>query len=263
MAATADREDFMKRRSILLIALCWPLSAQWLRLPDKAIPRKGDGTPDLTAAAPKKTDGKPDLSGIWLSQGAKYLINLAADLKLEDLQMQPWAEALVNERKGGARGREESDAACLPQGVPKINVAPLPFKIIQDPGLIVILYEAFGQFRQVFMDGRELPKDPNPTWLGYSVGKWDGDTLVVESSGFNAKAWLDQAGHPATEALHVTERFRRPDFGHLQIQVTIDDPKAYGKAWTATQSMNLLADTDLLEFVCNENERDLRHLNVK
>ena len=249
--------------SILSIAMWSPSSAQWLNVPDPRIPRTKDEKPDLAAPAPRKADGKPDLSGIWQSAGAKYLINLAADLKPEDLQMQPWAAALVNERKNGARGVEESDAHCLPQGVSKISVAPLPFKIIQDPGLVVILYEAFGQFRQVFMDGRALPQDPNPTWLGYSVGKWDDDTLVVDSSGFNAKAWLDQAGHPATEALHVTERFRRRDFGHLEIQVTIDDPKAYGKAWSATLPMNLLPDTDLLEFVCNENERDVRHLNVK
>ena len=249
--------------SILSVVVCSPSPAQWLHVPDPKIPRTQDGKPDLAAPAPRKADGKPDLSGIWLSQGAKYLNNLAADLKPEDLQMHPWAEALVNERKNGARGREESDASCLPQGVPKINVAPLPFKIIQDPGLVAILYEAFGQFRQVFMDGRVLPPDPNPTWLGYSVGKWDGDTLVVDTTGFNGKAWLDQAGHPATEALHVTERLRRRDFGHLEIQVTIDDPKAYKKSWTATQAMTLLPDTDLLEFVCNENERDLRHLNVK
>ena len=128
---------------------------------------------------------------------------------------------------------------------------------------MAILYEAFGQFRQVFMDGPELPQGPNPARLGYSIGKWEGDTLVVDTTGFNGKAWLDQAGHPATEDLHVTERFRRRDFGHLEIQVTIDDPKAYKKTWTATQAMNLLPDTDLLEFVCNENERDLRHLSVK
>ena len=113
------------------------------------------------------------------------------------------------------------------------------------------------------MDGRELPKDPNPSWMGYSIGKWDGDALVVETSGFNGKTWLDQAGHPATEALQVTERIRRPDFGHLTIEVTINDPKAYTKPWTVTESMNLLADTDLLEFVCNENNRDLPHLVSK
>ncbi len=128
---------------------------------------------------------------------------------------------------------------------------------------MIILYEAFGIYRQIFMDGRELPKDPNPSWMGYSIGKWDGDALVVETSGFNGKTWLDQAGHPATEALHVTERFRRPDFGHLSIEVTINDPKAYTKPWSVTEGMQLLADTDLLEFVCSENNRDLPHLVTK
>ena len=136
-------------------------------------------------------------------------------MKPGDVPMQPWAAALTKERMSGAHASEESDANCLPQGVPKINVTPVPFKIVQNPDEVIILYEAFGIYRQIFMDGRELPKDPNPSWMGYSVGKWDGDSLVVETSGFNGKTWLDQAGHPATEACMVTERFRRPDFGHL------------------------------------------------
>jgi hypothetical protein len=135
----------------------------------------------------------------------------------------------------------------------------VPWKIVQLPGEVVILYEAFTQYRQIFMDGRPLPKDPNPNWLGYSVGRYEGDTLVVESGGFNGKAWLDQAGHPATEALHVTERFRRKDFGHLQIQITIDDAKAYTKPWTVTEEPTLLVDSELLEFICNENEQDVKH----
>jgi hypothetical protein len=246
---------------IPLLAMLSPLSAQWLKLPDKGIPRTKDGKPNLAAPAPRKADGKPDLSGIWRAPlPPKYLLNLAADLKPGDAPMQPWAEAITKERMTGAHAAEESDANCLPQGVPKINVTPLPFKIVQNPDEAIILYEAFGQYRQVFMDGRELPKDPNPTWLGYSVGKWDGDALVVDTSGFNGKAWLDQVGHPATEALHVTERFRRPDFGHLNIEVTINDPKAYTKPWTVTEGFELLADTDLLEFVCNENNLDLPHL---
>jgi len=245
---------------MLLFAMLAPLSAQWLKLPDKGIPRTKDGKPDLTAPAPKKADGKPDLSGIWQVAGPKYLQNLAADLKPDDVPMQPWAAALTKKRSSGVDASQESDANCLPQGVPKINVTPVPFKIVQDPNEVIILYEAFGIYRQIFLDGRELPKDPNPTWMGYSVGKWDGDSLVVDTAGFNGKTWLDQAGHPATEALHVTERFRRPDFGHLKIEVTIDDPKAYTKPWTVTEGMQLLGDTDLLEFVCNENNRDLPHL---
>jgi hypothetical protein len=244
----------------MLSPLSGPLSGQWLKLPDKGIPRSKDGKPDLSAPAPHKADGKRDLSGIWLANGPKYLQNLAADLKPEDVPMQPWAAALTKERMTGAHASEESDANCLPQGVPKVNATPVPFKIVQNPDEVIILYEAFGLYRQIFLDGRELPKDPNPSWMGYSVGKWEGDALVVETSGFNGKTWLDQAGHPATESLHVTERFRRPDFGHLKIEVTINDPKAYTKPWTITEGMQLLADTDLLEFVCNENNRDIPHL---
>jgi hypothetical protein len=246
--------------AILLSLMCFPAYGQWLKVPSQATPRTKDGKPNLAAPAPRKPDGKPDLSGIWGTESPKYLADIAADFKPGELPIQPWAQALTNERKTGVHASEESNANCQPQGVPRINATPNPFKIIQDPDLVVILYEAFGQFRQIFIDGRELPKDPNPTWLGYSVGKWEGDTLVVRSTGFNGKTWLDQMGHPTTDALQVTERFRRRDFGHLDIEATIDDPKAYTKPWTVTEPMALLPDTELLEFVCNENEKDLRHL---
>jgi len=134
-----------------------------------------------------------------------------------------------------------------------------PLKIVQEPSLIVILYEYFGEFRQVFLDGRTLEKDPNPTWLGYSIGRWDGNDLVVASSGFNGQIWLDTPGHPATDALHITERFQRRDYGHLTVRMTIDDPQAYTKPWTATISMHLVTTGDLLEYVCNENEKDAPH----
>jgi hypothetical protein len=235
------------------------VSAQWLKIPTPNVPKTADGKPNLTAPAPRLANGKPDLQGIW-EPNPKYLRNLAADLKEGDVQMLPWAAAVVNERKDGARAKEEPDANCLPQGVPKIDAAPVPWKILQLPNEIVILYEAFTQFRQIFMDGRPLPADPNPTWLGYSVGHWDGDTLVVESNGFNGRAWLDQLGHPATESLKVTEKFRRKDFGHLEIEITIDDPKTYTKPWTVKEDPHLLLDSELLEFVCAENEKDIKHI---
>src|ERR1700685_1363850 len=191
---------------ILLFAALSPLPAQWLKLPDTSIPRTKDGKVNLAAPTPRKADGKADLSGIWIVPGPKYLQNLAADLKPGDVPMQPWAAALTKERQAGLHAVEESDANCLPQGVPKINVTPVPFKIVQNPDEVIILYEAFGIYRQIFMDGRELPKDPKRSWMCYSVGKWDGDSLVVQTSGFNGKTWLDQVGHPATEALLVTER---------------------------------------------------------
>jgi hypothetical protein len=141
-----------------------------------------------------------------------------------------------------------------------MQAVPAPFKIVQTPGLVVILYEGWTIYRQIFTDGRRLPKDPNPAWMGYSAGSWDGDTLVVDTAGFNDKSWLDLMGHPHTEALHVVERFRRSDLGRMETQITIDDPVAYTKPWTVTESSRLLPDTELLEFFCNENERDVPHL---
>ena len=242
--------------ALLAAGIC---QAQWLNTKTANVPRTADGKPNLNAPAPKLPDGKPDLTGIW-NPNPKYLRNLASDLKPEDVPMQPWAKAVHDDRATGARAKEEPDANCLPQGVPKIDAAPVPWKIIQTPSEIVILYEAFTQFRQIFLDGRKLPEDPNPTWLGYSIGHWEGDTLVVESNGFNGKAWLDQEGHPATEALRVTERYRRKDFGHMEITITIDDPKAYTKPWTVVETPQLMLDTELLEFVCNENEQDIKHI---
>jgi hypothetical protein len=236
--------------------------AQWLTNKTPNVPRTADGKPNLAAPAPKRPDGKPDLSGIW-NPNPKYLVNLAADLKPGEVAMQPWAEAIFRERAAGLHAKEEPDANCLPQGVPKIDTAPVPWKLIQMPDQVVILYEAFTQWRQIFMDGRKLPEDPNPIWLGYSVGHYDGDTLVVESSGFNGKTWLDQQGHPSTEKLHVTEKYRRKDFGHMEIEITINDPGAYTKPWTVTEAPTLMVDTELLEFVCSENEQDVKHMVTK
>ena len=252
----------------LLTIASAPSAAQWLNVRAKGIPRTKDGKPDLTAPAPRKPDGKPDLSGIWqLGINTKYLNNLAADFKPGELPIQPWAEALTKERMSGAHDSEYTSLHCLPPGVPILDASGgggYPLKIIQEPELIVILYEAQEQFRQVFLDGRTLQKDPNPTWLGYSVGRWEGDALVVDTTGFNGKTWLDnRAGHPSTEALHITERFRRRDFGHLNLSLTIDDPKAYTKPWMVEEMMELVPDTELLEFVCNENEKDLKHLPGK
>jgi hypothetical protein len=152
---------------------------------------------------------------------------------------------------------------CLPQGVPKINASPYPWKVVQAPGSLVIIYETFGLWRQIFLDGREMIPDANPTWMGYSTGRWEGDTLVVDTRSFNGKFWLDQLGRPSTDALHVAERFRRKDFGHMDIQITIDDAKAYTRPWTVTEPLNLLSDTELQEFISNENNRDLEHLPGK
>ncbi len=243
-------------RYLLAVSLAF---AQWLNYPTAGIPRLPDGKPNLSAPAPRLPGGKPDLYGIW-EPTPKYVRNLAADLKEGDVPMQPWAEALYKERLSGIHSREEPDANCLPQGVPKIDAAPAPYKFINMPTGVAILYEAFTQWRQIFTDGRPAPKDPNPAWFGYSVGRWDGDTLVVDTTGFNGKLWLDQVGHPSTDALHVTERFTRRTLGEMELRITIDDPKAYTKPWTVVEHLQLLVDSELLEFVCHENNRDLEHL---
>jgi hypothetical protein len=251
----------MKVSASILMLAALTLSAQWIETPTAGIPRTKDGKPNLSAPAPKTAAGKPDFSGVWEAEGQTYFFNLAAGLKEDELPILPWARAVQQQREKDVH-KDDPLALCLPHGVPRVNTNGLfPFKIVQTNGLVVILYEQLNLFRQVFLDGRKLAKEVNPTWLGYSTGKWDGDTLVIETSGFNDRTWLDtEKGHPATDALHVTERFRRPTFGSLEVVATIDDPKAYSKPWTTTvQKMHLLLDTDILEFVCTENEKDAPH----
>jgi hypothetical protein len=189
-------------------------------------------------------------------------MNLAAGLKPDDVPYQPWAKALAEQRQS-ALHKDDPLAQCMPPGVPRVNTSMYhPFKILQMPHELVMLYETSTNeiFREVYTDGRPLPKDPQPSWKGYSVGRWDGDTMVVDTIGFNARGWIDtEKGRPQTEALHVTERFRRLDVGHMQIDVTIDDPKAYTHPWSATIQVNLLPDTELIESVC-ENQRGVEHM---
>jgi hypothetical protein len=249
----------------ILSLMSMPAVAQWLNYPTPDIPRMPDGKPNLFAPVPRAPDGRPDLSGIWQldKDPFKYLRDITADFKPGESPAQPWAEALTKERMTETHGSESPPARCLPPGVPMLDsssAAGYPLKIVHGRKLVVVLYEVLSQYRQIFLDDRALPTDPNPTWLGYSVGRWEQDVLIVETAGFNGKTWLDLAGHPSTDALHVTERFRRRDFGHLELQLTIDDPKAYTKPWTVSQTMQLAADTELLEYVCNENEKDLQHL---
>ena len=247
-------------------------SAQWAKHPDASIPRTGDGKPNLSAPAPKAPDGKPDLSGVWLTepdpQGKpggvenmvlpRYMVNIAADMKPEDVPFQPSAAALFKERLQ-KQGTDSHIARCKPTGVPIVNSLPLPYKIIQMPQLILVLYEENTVFRQIFLDGRKPVKDAEPRFMGYSSGKWEGDTLVVETVGFNGETWLDVMGHPHSDALRLTERFRRRDAGHLEIEITVDDPKMYTKPITYTPKANLLPDEDLLEYFCTDNEKDVQH----
>ena len=254
--------------------LCAPVPAQWLNYPTPGIPRLPNGKPNLDAPAPRTADGKPDLSGLWEPIGpenSSFVGNSARDPQFSDVAMQvkgglplqPWAADLLKTRLA-ANSKDDPDSRCLPLGPIKMHLHPYPRRIMQTPGLMVILFERDTAYRQIFTDGRSLPIDPQPGFNGYSTGKWahsdDGDTLVVETNGFKDGTWLDVRGTPLTSAAKVTERFRRPTFGKLEIEITVDDPKAYTKPWTIHVNQSFAADTDLLEFVCLENEKDWRHL---
>ncbi|MEO8258213.1 MAG: hypothetical protein ABI868_12775 [Acidobacteriota bacterium] len=234
--------------------------AQWEPYPWKNVPRTADGKVDLTAPARRTADGHPDLSGFWVPTNAvKHLLNLAADLKPGEVPLQPWAAAVYQERIEN-NGKDHPGARCWPSGIPEKNNIPDGMKLVQTPDLTLFLHESRTIYRQIFTDGRPLPRDPQPTWMGYSVGRWDGDTFVVETIGQNGKTWLDMRGLPATESLRVTERFTRPTIGHIDIDVTIDDPKAYTKPWNVKLSWTLLPDTDLIESICEENNKDVPHM---
>ena len=272
-------------RAILLAAVPVTLFAQWPAYPTPGVPRTADGKPNLAAPAPKTADGKPDLSGIWqymrppgtpppapaaapapgatpeiipASVRTSQFWNLGASFK-DGLPFQPWAAELHRQRVA-SNSRDNPDAHCLPIGLMQLHTHGQPRKMIQTPDVIVIIYEANSGLRQIFTDGRPLPQDPQPWWYGYSTGRWDGNTLVVETTNLRDLGWLDVEGSPITESGRLIERFRRPDFGHLEIEVTIDDPNAYTKPWTVTVYQRLLVDTELIEFVCQENEKDAPHL---
>jgi hypothetical protein len=243
--------------SIAFFALAVPSLAQWLSRPTPGIPRTADGKANLAASAPKTADGKPDLAGLWrLGVEIGISANITAGLASGDIQ--PWAAALSRQRLEDFGKDDPEITGCKPGGPRHITHGGLT-KILQTPGLIVMLYEDLS-YRQIFLDGRQLPLDPNPSWMGYSVGHWEGDALVVESAGFNDRTWLDFAGHPHTEALKITERYRRREFGHMDLQITLEDPAAYAKPWTVSAGGALAADTELIEYVCAENEKDRAHL---
>jgi hypothetical protein len=231
----------------LVLSLASFLQAQWIHQLAPGIPRTPNGRPNLVAPAPRTPGGKPDLSGLWTLRQIGGGIS-----QVLPSEIAPWAQALHKQREEDS-GKDSPAVQCLPSGF----IAGLA-KIVQTPGLIVMLAEDL-TYRQIFLDGRELPKNPNPAWMGYSVGHWDGDTLVVESTGYNDRTWLE-GSYPHTENLHMTERFHRRDFGHLDLDVIRSDPKIYPKSWTVKMDGVLTPDTELLEYVCAENERDRPHL---
>ena len=261
----------------LLASTATSVSAQWPRTPTPGVPKGPDGTPNLTAPAPRTADGKPDLSGLWIrgdgqlgpagggtlpgpapafSSGPPVTTfrNVAANMT-EGLPLQPWAVELVKAR-GAENSKDNPDALCLPMGLMQFHNHGMPRRMVQTPNLLVLMYEANYGLRTIFTDGRPLPgNDPQPWWYGYSTGRWEGDTLVVNSAGFRNDGWLDIIGNPMTDAAKVTERFRRPTFGTLEIDVTIDDPKAYTRPWTVRVNQRLVLDSELIEFICLENQQ--------
>jgi hypothetical protein len=247
-------------------------SAQWLKYPTAGAPRTADGRPDLSAPAPRTPDGKPDLSGIWdiehnrpcppagcldMEVGQEF-VNIGWSLK-DGLPYQPWASDIRKARMAD-NGKDDPSTHCLPRGVVKAHTSPLFRKIVQVPGLVVILSEANTSYRQIFTDGRPLPEINQPSFDGYSVGHWEGDTLVVQTVGFKDGQWLDRSGSPMTDAAKITERFRRVKYGKLEIELTVDDPKAYTAPWTVKLNHFIKVDIELLDYICLENEKSLSHL---
>jgi hypothetical protein len=264
------------------------VGAQWLKYPDPKAPRLKDGKPNLTAAAPQ-VNGKPDLSGIWQAQSTprnelaamfppgvgllpggvnglgeddpqKYFLNILADFKPGTEPLTPAAAAEFKKRLESGK---KPEALCAPPAVPNTELIPSPYKIVQTPGLLLLLYESDNIYRQIYTDGRKQVVDPQPAYMGYSVGKWAGDTLVVDVTGFNDRGVLDAMGHFHSDQFHVTQKFRRVDFGHMDIEITMEDAKVFTRPVTIKSRQLLVPDTDVFESFCNESETDLKHMTGK
>jgi hypothetical protein len=264
---------------VALAGLGAPVYAQWLH-PDPHAPRNRDGKPILTGTAPR-LNGRPDLSGVWeatrptpdtsrsFTAGGGLAPGMQIDqldvgdihrnvffgMKREEEPLKPEAIAVLAKRQN----QQPPQVRCLPQGVPGVMMV-YAFKIVQTPSELIMIGESQDPPRQIYLDGRALPKDPNPSWMGYSIGKWDNDTLVVQTTGFNEEGWLDNAGHPRGESMLITERFHRRDFGHIDLEIRYEDPKYYTRPFTNKTTLNLIPDSDIIEFVCTENEKDVEHL---
>jgi len=250
------------------------VAGQWVNYPTAGVPQSSDGKPNLSAPAPRTADGKPDLSGMWEMKGRDgetillgqlpgpvESVNIASSLK-QGLPYQPEAAQLLTTRRAEQRVNDPL-TRCLPIGPVRLHTFNSPKKIIQTSGLVVILSEFNASYRQIFTDGRPLPLDPDPSWNGYSNGHWEGEILVVETTGFRDGGWLDNAGNPFTDSARITERFRRVNFGQLEIELTVNDPKAYTKPWSVTLNQTIVLNTDLLDYICLENEKDVKHFVAK
>jgi hypothetical protein len=265
----------MITKSMVAILAAFPLalSAQWIDYPTAGVPKLPNGSPNLSAPAPRTADGKPDLSGIWapprrapLNESLQGQLTNATgpfwdfNTVLKDgLPYQPWAAEAYKKRRAD-NSKDNPDVNCMPLGILQMHTHPFPRRILQVPGLVAILHERDLEYRQIFTDGRPLPQDPQPSWNGYSSAKWEGDTLVVETNGFRDGLWADYNGSPLTDAARLTERFRRVNFGTLEIEATVNDPKAYTKPWTVKLTLAIQLNADLLEYVCLEGEKDAPHM---
>ncbi len=251
-----------------------PLAAQWLKYPTAGMPRKADGTVNMTAPAPRMADGKPDFSGVWITAepgrrgaaaadkpadassitGSRQMQDIGVDLP-GGLPYQAWQLPIVKERTAN-HAKDDPHVRCLPDSFIRAYGMPHLLKFVHTPSLFVVLNEMNAGYRQVFTDGRPLPVDPTPSWQGYSSAKWSDDTLVIDTVGLRDDTWIDWNGSVVTESAKIREQIRRPDFGHLEIQLTVDDSKAYTKPWTVTLKQRIAIDVELIDEVCLENEKD-------
>jgi hypothetical protein len=279
-----------------LVILSTPLCAQWIKYPTPGVPRKADGSVNMSAHAPRMADGKPDFSGIWTTAepnvlrpgvlsspleraasngprspkdaespgdpsritGSRQMANIGVDLP-GGLPYQLWLVPIVKERTDNL-AKDDPHIKCLPDNFLRAYGMPHLLKFVHTPSLLVMLNEMNAGYRQVFTDARPLPEDPTPSWQGYSSAKWSGDTLVIDTIGLRDDTWIDWNGSVVTQAAKVREQMRRPDFGHLEIQVTVDDPKAYTKPWTVTLRQRIVVDAELIDEICLENEQSLKHM---
>jgi len=257
-----------------------PAAAQWLGYATAGVPRKADGTVDVTAPTPRLADGKPDLSGIWATatsnrpkavedkassgndlSASREMSNFGVDLPGGRLPYQPWLVPIVKERTDNL-AIDDPHIRCLPDNFLRAYGLPHMLKFIHTPSLLVVLNEMNAGYRQVFTDGRKLPEDPAPAWQGYSSAKWSGDTLVIDTIGLRDDTWIDWNGSVVTEAAKVREEMRRPNFGHLEVKVTVDDPKAYTHPWTVTLHQRIVVDAELIDEICLENEQFVKHTDA-
>jgi hypothetical protein len=272
----------MARRVLFVVVVLFAAPSvgvgQWFKYPTADVPRRADGSPDLMAPAPRQPDGRPDFSGIWLSAtknpcteelskflpcgieigGSPLALNLGRNLP-GGLPYQPWAAALVKQRTSD-NSKDDPHVRCLPDNPPRHWGLPHMTKMVHTPKLLVLLYEVNAMYRQIFIDGRPFPEDPNPGWNGYSVAAWEGDTLVVRTMGFRDQLWIDMGGSPMSDAARMTERLRRPNYGTLEVEITVDDPKVYTRPWTVRMDQALQVDTELVDEFCLENEQSYKRM---